>query len=206
LKIEEHIRQLTEGTAKVKLPGGIVGKASYVLIAFCVALASIAVAIRSPGIGYAAIGTLAVIVPAIIWRLIRFAERHPAPAILEGAEYIAYQQIQLAQKNVGELPPLARRTTLCRTFTRPSSATRAIPVCDRSGWNDMGVLAKEELGCCHRRYRRCGAPDCFATWTSRYKGLRRGRGLVWTEANDSKGAAVSGPNHAMQPTAVRSDE
>lgn len=105
MKIEEHIRQLTEGTAKVKLPGGIVGKASYVLIAFCVALASIAVAIRSPGIGYAAIGTLAVIVPAIIWRLIRFAERHPAPAILEGAEYIAYQQIQLAQKNVGELPP-----------------------------------------------------------------------------------------------------
>ncbi len=55
---EQKIRQMIEGAARVKLPGGIVGKASSVLIAFCAALASIVVAIRSPGIGYAAIAAL----------------------------------------------------------------------------------------------------------------------------------------------------
>lgn len=102
---EQKIRQMIEGAARVKLPGGIVGKASSVLIAFCAALASIVVAIRSPGIGYAAIAALAVVVLTVIWLLIRFAERHPATAILEGAEYVAYQQIRLAQKDVGDIPP-----------------------------------------------------------------------------------------------------
>ncbi len=122
MKIEEHIRQLTEGTAKVKLPGGIVGKTAYVLIAFCVALASIAVAIRSPGIGYAAIAAITIIVPSVIWWLIRFAERNPAPAILEGAEYVVYQQIQLAQKNVGVLPPSPSEPPAAEPTLLPSQA------------------------------------------------------------------------------------
>ena len=91
------------GATKVILPGGIVGKTSYVLIAVCAALAVIAGAIRTEPIGYAAIGALAVIVLPTIWRLIRFAERHPERALMEGGEYLAY--VHLAQKGRGEFAP-----------------------------------------------------------------------------------------------------
>ena len=131
-------------------------------------------------------------------------------AYFEGVSEKDRAELQLPAEHSVKWTKRVNRRGRFHTFVRVveiyvEGEARVIPVCDRSGWNDMGVLAKEELGCCHRRYRRCGAPDCFATWTSRYKGLRRGRGLVWIKANDSKGAAVSGPNQAMQRTTGRSE-
>ena len=79
------------------------------------------VAIRSETIGYVAISALTVIVLLALWKLFQFAERHPQVAILEGSEYIAYEQIQLAQKGVGTLPlrPQSRRRSLL-IFRQPS--------------------------------------------------------------------------------------
>lgn len=105
MKIEKTVRKYTEGASRVKLPGGIVGKTCYVLMAVAGSLGAMVVAIRSEIIGYVAIGALTLIVLPTLRRLFQFAERHPQVAILEGSEYIEYEQIQLAQKGVGTLPP-----------------------------------------------------------------------------------------------------
>ena len=103
MKLDDYIRKLTRGTSKVKLPGGIVGKTCYLLMAVAAALAAIVAAVHTESVGFAAIAAIVIIVLPLTWRLIGFAERHPDAAILEGGEWVAYQ-IQLAQKGVGELP------------------------------------------------------------------------------------------------------
>ena len=104
MKPDDIFRQSTEGASKIKLPGGIFGKVCYVLMTTAGALAAIVGFIRTPEIGYVAISVLLIIVLPTIWRLIRFAEKRPEVAILEGAEFLRYQQIELAQKGVGALP------------------------------------------------------------------------------------------------------
>ncbi|MGD0536014.1 MAG: hypothetical protein ABSC03_00065 [Verrucomicrobiota bacterium] len=103
MPVQDPIRKFTRGSAKVKLPGGIVGKTCYLLMAIAGALAAIVAAVRTESIGFAAIGALTLIVLPTVWRLIGFADKHPDAAILEGGEWVAYQ-IQLAQKGIGVLP------------------------------------------------------------------------------------------------------
>ena len=89
----------------MKLPGGIVGKACYVLMATAGSLAVICASTRTETVAYVAIGALLLIVLPVLWKLIHFAERKPEVAILEGAEFLAYQHmISLAQKGIGALP------------------------------------------------------------------------------------------------------
>ncbi|MGA7274641.1 MAG: hypothetical protein WBX14_07330, partial [Candidatus Udaeobacter sp.] len=76
-KIEETIHKYAEGASKVKLPGGIVGKSCYVLMAVCGALAAIVAAIRTAEIGYAAIAALLIIVIWGLRRLFAFADANP---------------------------------------------------------------------------------------------------------------------------------
>ena len=101
---DDIIKQSTEGASKIKLPGGLVGKTCYVLMAVAGSLAAIVVSIRTEAIGFAAIGALFVSVLVVVLRLIHFAEKRPEVAILEGAEFLRYQQIELARKGTGVLP------------------------------------------------------------------------------------------------------
>lgn len=94
----------------MKLPGGIVGKVSYILMSAIATIAAIGVTVGSAAFGYAALGVLLVIVLLPVWWLIRLTENHPEVAILEGAEFLVYQQIKLAQKGVGTLPDAAPET------------------------------------------------------------------------------------------------
>lgn len=104
MKIEEFLKQSTEGASKVKLPGGIVGKISYILMAALGAIAVIGFSTKSEIFGFIALGVIPIIVLLPVWWLIRFAEKRPEVAILEGAEFLVYHQIELAQKGVGILP------------------------------------------------------------------------------------------------------
>lgn len=61
-------------------------------------------AIRTEAVGFVAIAALFIIVIVAVLRLIHFAEKRPEVAILEGAEFLRYQQIELAQKGIGALP------------------------------------------------------------------------------------------------------
>lgn len=88
----------------MKLPGGIVGKTCYVLMAVCGALAAIVASIRTEAIGFAAIVALLVLVIWGLRRAFQYADANPDVALMEGAEIIAYRRLQLAQKGVGNLP------------------------------------------------------------------------------------------------------
>ena len=88
----------------MKLPGGIVGKVSYMILASLGAIAVIGFATKSEVFGFIALGVIPFIVLLPVWWLIRFAEKHPEVAILEGAEFLVYHQIELARKGVGVLP------------------------------------------------------------------------------------------------------
>jgi hypothetical protein len=67
-------------------------------------LAVMVASIRTEAFGFAAVGALFIIVLVLILRLIHFAETRPEVAILEGSEFLRYQQIEYAQKGVGALP------------------------------------------------------------------------------------------------------
>ena len=110
MKIEEFLKQSTEGASKVKLPGGIVGKVSYMILASLGAIAVIGFATKSEVFGFIALGVIPFIVLLPVWWLIRFAEKHPEVAILEGAEFLVYHQIELARKGVGVLPDATNKT------------------------------------------------------------------------------------------------
>jgi len=85
--------------------GGIVGKIA--LVALGGFIAAIGVAKYTSGL-IQAICILAVLATTllVIWWILRYAEKHPVSATLEGAEIILWQQHQLvlAAKGLAELP------------------------------------------------------------------------------------------------------
>lgn len=105
-ELNDKLPQLAEGTAKIKLPGGIVGKACYVLIAVCGALAAIVISIRTEAIGYAAIAAILVLVPLVLRRVFRFADANPELATMDGAEIVSFKRLELAQKGMGTIKVL----------------------------------------------------------------------------------------------------
>jgi hypothetical protein len=105
-ELNDKLPQLAEGTAKIKLPGGIVGKACYVLMAVCGALAAIVISIRTEAIGYAAIAAILVLVPLVLSRVFRFADANPELATMDGAEIVSFKRLELAQKGVGTIKVL----------------------------------------------------------------------------------------------------
>ena len=82
----------------IKLPGGVVGKVSAVVIVVSVCIGGVAALSKNEwviGTGIAAIFLLAF---PMLWRLINFADRNPQAALLEGAEFLLHQQILLGTK------------------------------------------------------------------------------------------------------------
>jgi len=90
--------KVLEKVSTIKLPGGVVGKVSAVLIVASVCIGAVAAMSKSEwviGVGIAAIFLLAF---PLLWRLINFADRNPQAALLEGAEFLLHQQIMLGTK------------------------------------------------------------------------------------------------------------
>ena len=114
----------------MKLPGGIVGKTCYVLMAVCGTLAAIVAAIRTEAVGYAAIATLLIIVIWGLRRLFQFADANPDVAMMEGAEIIAFRRMQFAQKGVGTLPDSTPESSEPDAKPLPAAEQAAIPLPD----------------------------------------------------------------------------
>jgi hypothetical protein len=84
--------------SKVKLSGGVVGKACTVLIVTAVCLAGLGMTSGNDWIiGGGMVGIL-LIVFVMLWRLINFADKNPQSALLEGAEFLVHQQMILGTK------------------------------------------------------------------------------------------------------------
>jgi len=90
---------LLQKVSAVKLPGGVVGKVSLVLVVTSLSIASLAVFSKNEWILGGAIAAIFLLAFPMLWRLINFADRNPQAALLEGAEFLVHQQILLGTKS-----------------------------------------------------------------------------------------------------------
>lgn len=98
------VGKLIENVSQIKLKGGIFSKASTVLIVISVCIFGIAALTGNLYVSCAAIGLIFILAFVILWRLINFANKNPQAAILEGAEFLVHEQIQLAAKGITSIP------------------------------------------------------------------------------------------------------
>lgn len=98
------IGKFVKNVSQIRLKGGIFAKASIVIIVVSICLFGIAALTGNIWVSCGAIGLIFILAFVILWRLINFANKNPQAAILEGAEFLVHEQIQLAAKGVSELP------------------------------------------------------------------------------------------------------
>lgn len=98
------IGKLVNNVSKVTLKGGIFAKTCTVLIMVSISMFGISYFAKNIWISGIAIGLIFIMTFMILWRLINFANKNPQAAILEGAQFLVHEQIQLAAKGVPNLP------------------------------------------------------------------------------------------------------
>jgi hypothetical protein len=98
------IEKLVKNVSQIKLKGGIFEKASVVIIVVSICLFGIAVSTGNIWVSCGAIGLIFILAFVGLWRLISFANNNPQAAILEGAEFLVHEKIQLAAKGISEIP------------------------------------------------------------------------------------------------------
>ncbi len=92
------LQSILHTASKITLPGGVVGKVCKVLIVLAIVFAVIAWSVKVVWVSAAALFLLSAIVSVMLWRLISFAQSNPQAAILEGAEFLMHEQLQLGTK------------------------------------------------------------------------------------------------------------
>lgn len=80
--------------SKVTLPGGVVGKVTLGVVIASLCMGAIAVASHNVWLSAGAVVLIFLLAAPMFWRLISFADRHPQAALLEGAQFLAHEQIQ----------------------------------------------------------------------------------------------------------------
>lgn len=98
------IGKLINNVSQVRLKGGIFAKASVVIIIVSLCIFGIAATLGNIWVSCGAIGLIFILAFVILMRLINFANKNPQAAILEGAELLVHEQIQLAAKGIKEIP------------------------------------------------------------------------------------------------------
>jgi hypothetical protein len=96
-----------ESLDRIRLARGFVGKASYVAGVALLVLG--AIAIRGGGEPPLMVGATVLIFSIYFGGALWFAHRHPGEALLEGAELIKWRQLEMAAKNMPQLPQQAPR-------------------------------------------------------------------------------------------------
>ena len=98
MELPSGIDQAFKNIAQVRLKGGVVGKASTVLIVVCLSVAAMVVAVKAVWVAAAAILLLVGFCYLVLNKLIDFANRNPTAALMEGAEFLAHQQLVHGRK------------------------------------------------------------------------------------------------------------
>jgi hypothetical protein len=96
--------KLIKNVTKVKLGGGIFGKTCTVIMIIAVTFLGIAWIAHNLWVCVLAISLVSLIAFILLWRLINFANKNPQAVILEGAEFLVHQQIELASKGIPNIP------------------------------------------------------------------------------------------------------
>lgn len=98
------MEKILTNVSSIKLPGGVVGKTSIVLIVASLSMLGIALVVKVAWICAMAISFIFILVGTMSWRLISFADKNPQAALFEGAEFLLHEKIQLAAKNIPNIP------------------------------------------------------------------------------------------------------
>lgn len=98
------IGELVNNVSKVTLKGGIFAKTCSVLIIVAISMLGISFFAKNIWISGISIFLIFFLTLVILWRLINFANKNPQAAILEGAQFLVHEQIQLAAKGIPSLP------------------------------------------------------------------------------------------------------
>lgn len=98
------IGKMIKNVSQIKLKGGVFEKASRVIIIVSVCIFGIAALLGNIWVSCGAIGLIFIFAFVMLWRLINFANNNPQAALLEGAEFLVHQQIEMAAKGIGEFP------------------------------------------------------------------------------------------------------
>ena len=98
------IGKLVQNVSQIKLKGGVFEKASRVIMVVSICIFGIAVFLGNIWVSCGAILLIFIFAFVILWRLINFANKNPQAAILEGAEFLVHEQIQLAAKGISKIP------------------------------------------------------------------------------------------------------
>jgi hypothetical protein len=97
--------KLVQSVSRIRLRGGAVGKLSSVLVVVAVAVAAIVYSVRDPWIAGIGLAGLFSLVYTLGNRMLAFAEKNPYAAMLEGADLLLHQQLQIGMKQ-GEFFPV----------------------------------------------------------------------------------------------------
>ena len=98
------MNKLIKNVSRVKLKGGIFGKTCTVLIIVAFIMFGISYITNNLWVSIAALLMIFILTFIMLWRLINFANKNPQAAILEGAEFLIHEQLQLAAKGVPNIP------------------------------------------------------------------------------------------------------
>jgi hypothetical protein len=103
--------KVLQKVSAIKLPGGVVGKVSAVLIVASVCIGGIAALSKNEWILAGGIAAIVLLAFPLLWRLINFADRNPQAALLEGAEFLLHTQIVMGSKSNPVIPLEAETIT-----------------------------------------------------------------------------------------------
>jgi len=110
------INKMIRNVSEVKLRGGLFAKASIVIIVVSLCIFGIAAFLGNMWVSIGAIVLIFTLAFVIMWRLINFANKNPQAAILEGAQFLVHEQMQLAAKGVKEIPQSIDQLTEDKTL------------------------------------------------------------------------------------------
>ncbi len=99
-----EIDKLFASATHFRFPTGAFGKTCMLIAIFATSCAAIAWSASNPWVAAFALLIVGFVTLAALWRLFNFADKNPSAAILEGAEFIKHEQIQLAAKGMPSLP------------------------------------------------------------------------------------------------------
>lgn len=93
-----------DGLHKITLKGGVVTKQTFAIVVVCLSITVITWGANDVWLSRGAVAGILLFAFVMMWRQTNFADRHPQAALLEGAEFLAHQQIVHASKNMPVIP------------------------------------------------------------------------------------------------------
>ena len=123
----EDLTKLVEKATAIKLKGGVFGKTTTLMVVLCICVAAVCIAVRLWWVALVLMLPMMAIVLFSVARCLQFANKNPAAAIMDGAEFLVHEKLTYAQK-FGVIQ--GGQTTLSLDHDRPALSPEAVAAPD----------------------------------------------------------------------------